>query len=132
MPARAQRTLLSSLAIGLALCLGDIALGGPIKHMHKPWPTIPVNAYDREIICFALFAWPAALIVFGKGLRCSSIILLVVCAVATLFSQSHSAMVGIVLGLGVFAASWIKSFSFLSSPAGRGLRSLGEGLSEAG
>ena len=103
---RAQRTLLTSLAIGLLLMLGDIAFGGPIKHLHKHWPTIPVNAYDREIICFALFAFPAALIVFGKGLRCSSIILLVVCAIATLFSQSHSAMVGIVLGLVVFAATW--------------------------
>jgi O-antigen ligase len=105
--AKAQRTLLISLAVGLALMLGDIALGNPIKHMYKPWPIIPINAYDREIVCFSLFVWPVALVIFNKRLRCSSIILLVVSTVATLFSQSHSAMVGMLLGLGVFALGWI-------------------------
>ncbi len=102
-----QRALLFSLLFGLLICLGDIALGGPIKHMHKHWPTIPVNAYDREVVCFSLFLWPAALVRFREGMRWSALAMLGLYTVGILFLQSHSAMVGMVLGIVTFGVAWL-------------------------
>ncbi len=95
----AQTALLCGLGLGLVLCFGDIAAGGPIKRLHWRWPDLPVNAYDREIISLGLMLWPATLIAFRRGWRIPAVVTLVVYSVGILFLQSHSAMVGMVLGL---------------------------------
>ena len=103
----AQRMLVFSVLGGLLLCLGDIALGSPVKRLHWRWSgPVPVNAYDREIVCFALFLWPFALIRYREGFRESSLVLLGIYAAGILFLQSHSAMLGMILGMITLPIAW--------------------------
>ena len=103
---KAVRTLmLYGWGVGFALCFGDLAAGGPIKRLHWRWPTLPVNAYDREIIALGLLLWPAALVAFRRGGRIPAVVALAAYTIGILFLQSHSAMAGMVLGLAVLALS---------------------------
>ncbi len=104
--ALASRALTFSIIAGLILCFGDIALGSPIKRLHWRWSDVPVNAYDREIVSFAVFLWPAALVRFRDGHPRSAFFLLGFYAIAILSLQSHSAMLGMMLGLGVLGLAW--------------------------
>jgi O-antigen ligase len=96
---RLQNALLSGLLFGLLISAGDMAAGSPIKSLHWRWASVPVNAYDREIITLGLLLWPAALILYNRNRKWIAVTGLVAYTTGILFLQSHSAMAGMALGL---------------------------------
>jgi hypothetical protein len=103
---RVQNGLLWGLPLGLLICFGDMVAGSPLKMLHWRWDTVPVNAYDREIIVLGLLLFPAALIATNRGYKWPAIGALMAYTFGILFLQSHSGMVGMVLGLAALAVAW--------------------------
>ena len=104
---RLRQLFIYGLVLGLALFFGDILAGMPIQKLHARGPEPLLNFYDRGVIILGLLFWPAALIGWQHGQKALSIIALLAFTVATFLLQSHSEMLGAVMGLVVLAVAGV-------------------------
>jgi exopolysaccharide production protein ExoQ len=114
-----RKAFLYGLALGLLLFFGDILLGMPIQKLHLRGPAPLLVFYDRGAIVLGLLLWPAALIMFITGRGWLALAALLAYTIAIFCLESHSEMVGMVLGLFVLAVGW-----FWPKVARRGLSTL--------
>jgi O-antigen ligase len=114
-----RKAFLYGLGLGLILFFGDILLGMPIQKLHLRGPVPLLVFYDRGAIILGLFMWVALLLALQTGRGLLGATALLAYTLAIFFLESHSEMVGMALGLLIFAVGW-----FWPKVARRGLSTL--------
>ena len=117
MPAGERERIASGVFWGVVIALGVLAFeivvaraifGGSIAILFAGPRHLQPYVFNRAAVTLALFVWPAALVVWRRRGALSAIGLIAATAIVIAPLESQSALVGVLAGLAVCGAAWLR------------------------